>query len=90
MLPLNFAILRLFLEEDEADTENVMDALSSNYRNFRQFTEKSITETLMTAEANGLLEETRCELDGDGRLHVYYRATATGRDMIDRYIRKPT
>ena len=90
MLPLNYAILRLFLDEDQADTADVMDTLRAQYQNFRQFTEKSITETLMTAEANGLLEETRCELDAGGHLHVYYRATDVGRSMIEKYIRQPT
>jgi len=90
MLPLNYAILRLFLDTDEADVDQVIEALGSDYKNFRQFTPKSITETLMTAEANGLLEETRYHLDSDQRLHVYYRTTDTGRSMIERYIKAPS
>lgn len=89
MLPLNYAILRLFLDTEEADTEAVMDALAEHYHNFRQFTHTSVTEALMTAEANGLLEQTRYELDSGQHLHVYYRATEAGRSMIERYIHPP-
>jgi len=88
MLPLNYAILKLFLDTEEADVDQVMDSLVTDYKRFRQFNRKSVTEALMTAEANALLEETRFELDPDHRLHVFYRATDTGRSMIERYIVK--
>jgi len=88
MLPLNYAILKLFLDTEEADVDQVMDNLVTDYQRFRQFNRKSITEALMTAEANALLEETRFELDPDHHLHVFYRATDTGRTMIERYIVK--
>jgi len=86
MLPLNYAILQLFLNEETADVTLVMDRLADRYGKFRQFTPKAITEALMTAEANDLLEETGFELDETGQLRVYYRASESGRAMISRYI----
>ncbi|MCL1851879.1 MAG: helix-turn-helix transcriptional regulator [Peptococcaceae bacterium] len=86
MLPFNYAILQLFLRIDEADTGAVMEQLENAYQKSRQFKKPVITEALMTAEANGLLEETRYDLDGEQRLRVFYRVTDEGRAMIETYI----
>ncbi|MCL1847018.1 MAG: hypothetical protein FWF91_03515 [Coriobacteriia bacterium] len=88
MLPFNFAILKLFLSVEEADADQVMTQLTDEYHKSRQFKKSSVIEALMTAEANGLLEETRFDLDAEEQLHVYYRATAEGRTMIETYIGK--
>jgi DNA-binding MarR family transcriptional regulator len=86
MLPFNFAILKLFLRMEEADLDIVMAELADDYQKTRQYKRSSVTEALMTAEANGLLEETRFELDDKERLRIFYRATDTGKEMIKRYI----
>ena len=86
MLPFNYAILKLFLNVDEADADTVMATLSDEYHKSRQFKKSAVIEALMTAEANGLLEETRFDLDDQQQLCVYYRATEAGRTMIERYI----
>jgi len=86
MLPFNYAILKLFLRLDEADPDTVMKELSGEYSKSRQFKKSTVTEALMTAEANGLLEEVRFDLDSEQQLRVYYRATEEGRAMIERYI----
>jgi len=86
MLPFNYAILKLFLRLDEADPDTVMNELSGEYGKSRQFKKSTVMEALMTAEANGLLEEVRFDLDYEQQLRVYYRATEEGRTMIERYI----
>jgi len=86
MLPLNYAILAQFAKGDEADADTVMKHLAEGYSSSRSFTKKAIVEALMTADANGLLEETRYDLDAEQHLRVYYRATETGVSMIHRYI----
>ena len=40
----------------------------------------------MTAEANGLLAETRFELDDNNELKVFYHAPKDGADTINKYI----
>jgi hypothetical protein len=40
----------------------------------------------MTAEANGLLEETRFEMDDNNVLRIYYHAHQEGADTINKYI----
>jgi DNA-binding PadR family transcriptional regulator len=86
MLPLNYAILKLFMDVDQADASSVMTNLAGEYGSFRQFTKKAIIEALMTAEANGLLVETDCDLDENQQLRIYYRTSDAGRVMIERYI----
>jgi drug/metabolite transporter (DMT)-like permease len=86
-LPLNYAVLRLFANGLELDTQAVMDTLAGAYSSCRAFNPKSVLESLMSAEKNGLLEESRFEADGQGGLKAYYRSTEYGRDMIGRYIR---
>jgi DNA-binding PadR family transcriptional regulator len=86
MLPLNYAILELFKSGDEYDTEAVMGKLQGDYGSFRSFSAPAVLESLMSAEKNELLEESRFDLDTQGNLHVYYRATDYGQSMIERYI----
>jgi len=87
MLPLNYAILKLFETGAELDTAAVMARLTNQYAKFRAFKVASVQESLMSAEKNDLLERSRFALDDAGDLHVYYRVTDYGRGMIARYIR---
>ena len=54
MKPLSYAIIKHFTEVPEACAEDVIDALKGDYGKFRGLTLKSVIETLMTDEANGL------------------------------------
>ena len=44
-------------------------------------------EALMTACSNGLIDETRYELDDKGQLVIYYKATQEEIDTINSYIK---
>ena len=41
----------------------------------------------MTAEKNGLIAESRVDLDDKGELHVFYAADSEQRDTINSYIK---
>ena len=86
MKPLNYAILKYMTTVKEACPENVIDALSSQYSTFRAFNKADVLTALLTAEANGLLEESRFDLDDDGELRLFFRAHAEGVETINRYI----
>lgn len=86
MKPLNYAILKYFTTVKEACADDVMNALRKEYGAFKAFQKKSIVSALMTAEANGLIEETRFDMDAGNELRVYYRAHAEGAATINRYI----
>ena len=86
MKPLNYAILKYFTSVKEASADDVIEALKPTYGGFKALNKKSVIEALMTAEANGLLAETRFELDNAGELRVYYHAPQDGADTINKYI----
>ena len=87
MQPLNYAILKYFTKVEEASANTVMEALKSQYGHFQAFTKPAVINALMTAEANGLLEETSFDLDENNELQVFYRAHAEGAETINKYIK---
>ena len=68
MRPLNFAILKYLTTVDEACPEDIIEALKGTYGTFRALNKKDILSALMTAEVNGLVQESRFELDENGLL----------------------
>lgn len=86
MRPLNYAILKYYTTVEEASAEDVIEALKEEYGSFKALKRDAVIEALMTAEANGLLEETRFELDDKDVLRVYYRAPEDGAATINKYI----
>ena len=86
MKPLNYAILKYFTKITEASADEVVDALKGEYGKFKALNKKAVIESLMTAEANGLLKETRFELDDKDELKVYYSVPEDGIETINKYI----
>lgn len=87
MKPLSYAILKHFTVVEEACAEDVIDALKGEYGNFKALKKDAVIEALMTDEANGLLEETRFQMDKSGNLRVYYHANQEQRDTINKYVK---
>lgn len=86
MKPLNYAMLKYFTTVPEACADEVMDALRGQYGHFKAFKKADIITAMMTAETNGLLEESRFDLDDNGEVRVYFRAPVDGAATINRYI----
>ena len=87
MKPLNYAILKHFTTVEEACADDVINALKGVYGKFKALNKNDVITALMTAEANGLLEETRFDMDKNGELRVYYHAHEEGAATINRYIK---
>ncbi|WP_346961649.1 hypothetical protein [Clostridium sp.] len=87
MKPLNYAILKYFTKVEEACADDVIEALKGEYGDFKALKKDAVITALMTAEANGLIEETRFELDKSNQLRVYYHAHEDGAATINKYIR---
>ena len=87
MSPLYYAMLKYFTPVDEASVDDVMDALKGEYADFTAFKRDKMQEALMTAEKNGLIGESRVDLDDNGELRVFYTATPEQRDTINSYIK---
>jgi hypothetical protein len=86
MLPLNMAILKLFTDGKEYSRADVQDALRKDYGNFKAFKDKGMEEALQTACSNGLVGESRLEMDANGNLIVYYQSDQDMIDVINSYI----
>lgn len=86
MKPLNYAILKYFTKVDEACADDVIEALKGEYGNFKALKKKAVINALLTAEANGLIEETKFDLDKNRELKVYYHAHEEGAATINKYI----
>lgn len=85
--PLNFAILKYFTTVDEACAEDVIGALMADYGDFKTLKKDAVIEALMSAEKNGLLEETKFEEDENGYIRIYYHAHDEGKATINKYIK---
>lgn len=86
LVPLYYAIVKHFMDGRQDCAAGVVDALASDYGNYKMLTMKDVEEALATAKENGILDEAKCDLDSNGELVVYYRVTDFGKDMISRYI----
>lgn len=87
MQPLNYAILKHFTKVEEACADDVIEALKGKYGNFKGLRKNDVISALMTAEANGLIEETKFDLDKEGNLRIFYHANEDGAATINNYIK---
>lgn len=87
MKPLYYSMLLLFEDGKELCVNDVIDALKPEYGNFKMLKPSSVQEGLMTAKTNGLLDETRFDLDENGNLRVYYKVNDYGVQMMNSYIK---
>ena len=85
-MPLNFAILKYMTTVNEACADDVLCALKGDYSTYRAFNKPDVLNALLTAEANGLVEESRFDLDDQGQVRLFFHANAEGAATINRYI----
>ena len=86
MKPLNYAILKYFTTVKEASVNNILEDLK-DYKGLKIFNKKEIVNALLTAEANGLIEETRVDLDKNDELEIFYYANEESKATINSYIK---
>lgn len=86
MRPLYYAMLKWMTTVNEACVADAIDALKGEYGSFKMCRPKPMQEALMTAEKNGLLEESSFDMDEHNELRVYYKVTDYGKQMINDYI----
>lgn len=87
MRPLYYSMLLLFKDGKEHCVADVIDALKPEYGNFKMLKPSAVLEGLMTAKGNGLLDETRFDLDENGNLRIYYKVNDYGIQMMNSYIK---
>ena len=84
MRPLYYSMLLLFKDGKE---RCVNDVIKGEYGHFKMLKFPAVQEGLMTAQNNGLLDETRFDLDEEGKLRVYWKVNDYGMQMINGYIK---
>lgn len=86
MKPLNYAILKYFTKVEKASVDDVMKALEKDYGHYKSFKKAEMLDALLTAEANGLIQEVGEDLDENGELVIYYQSNDEGRETINFFI----
>ena len=87
MRPLYYSMLLLFKDGKERCVNDVINELKGEYSGFKMLKFNSVQEGLMTAKENGLLDETRFDLDEEGKLGVYWKVNDYGMQMMNSYIK---
>lgn len=87
MRPLFQEVLHLYTDGKERSRKMVQDELMDTYGGFRAFKDKQMDEALHTAMSNGLIAESRYELDENGNLVIYYKSNQSMIDLINNYIK---
>ena len=87
MRPLYYSMLLLFKDGKERCVNDVINELKPEYNGFKCSSFLLCRRGLMTAQQNGLLDETRFDLDEEGKLRVYWKVNDYGMQMINGYIK---
>ena len=82
--PLYYAIIGQFKDDAEHCAADIVTALESDYAGYKLLTNKDVEEALATAKENGILDETRADLDDNGQLRVFYRMSVFGGVMVNQ------
>ena len=88
LIPLQYAILKHFMDGEADCADGVVRALEGDYRGYKLLNRADVEETLATAKENGLLDEAGYDLSEEGYLRIRYRINSFGEDMMGRYIAK--
>ena len=88
LAPLNYAIIKLFMDGKSRCAQDVVIELEQDYGGYRLLTTKNIDEVLATARENGLLDEAGVSLSSNGDLHIFFQLNEYGKRMVERYIER--
>ena len=87
MEALNFAIMKYMTTVEDDCVSGVIEAMKAKgYGSWKQLKPASVQETLKTAVANGLCDESRFDMDENNELRVYYKVNDYGRDMVRKFL----
>ena len=88
ILPLRFRMLHFFSTVKEVSADSILEGLKDEYGSERQFSKKNFVEHLLTMKENGIIDETKLELDKNGELKIYYAINDEGRSLLKKYLPK--
>ena len=88
VLPMRFRLLHHLSTVKENTVDDIMNALKSEYGDEKQFNKINLSDSLFSMKENGLIEDTKVELDSSGELCIYYSINDFGRALLQKYIPK--
>lgn len=86
ILPMNFRMLHFFSTVKEATVDKLMHELKAEYGTEKQFSKSNISNSLFSMRENGLIEDSKVELDNEGELCIYYSINEEGTRLLHKYL----
>ncbi|MDY4166782.1 MULTISPECIES: hypothetical protein [Eubacteriales] len=86
LLPARMAVLNYLSSVENADVNEIMEAMRPLYGKERQFTKDAYLDHVMSLEANGLCSLIRYELDDKDELSLRFAINDDGRSAVEKYV----
>jgi Transcriptional regulator PadR-like family. len=86
ILPLTFRVLHFLSTVKEATVDYLMQELKSEYGNEKQFRKPNVSNILISMKENGLIDDSKVELDKDGELSISYCINEEGSRLLQKYL----
>lgn len=86
LLPARMAVLNYLSSVENADVNEIMEAMRPLYGKERQFTKSMYLDHVMSLEANGLCSLVRYELDKNEELSLRFEINDDGRAAVEKYV----
>ena len=86
LLPARMAVLNYLSSVENADVNEIMEAMRPLYGKERQFTKDAYLDHVMSLEANGLCSLIRYELDDKDQLSLRFAINDDGRSAVEKYV----
>ena len=86
LLPARMAVLNYLSTVENADVNEIMEAMRPLYGGEKQFTKDMYLDHVMSLEANGLCSLVRYELDGNGDLSLRFAINEDGAAAVKKYV----
>lgn len=86
LLPARMAVLNYLSSVENADVNEIMEAMRPLYGKERQFIKDAYLDHVMSLEANGLCSLIRYELDDKDELSLRFAINDDGRSAVEKYV----
>ena len=86
LLPARMAVLNYLSTVENADINEIMESMKSQYGHEKQFTKQMYLDHAMSLEANGMCSLVSHELDANGDLSLRFAITDDGRATVEKYV----
>ena len=86
LLPARMAVLNYLDSVENADVNEIMEAMRPLYGKEGQFTKDMYLNHCMSLQANGLCELVKYEMDRNDELSLRFAINADGRATVAKYV----